>query len=245
MAIAFFDLDRTLIAKNSASLWVRSELRGGHITRRTALRGLSWILKYHLGAADMDHALRHAVALLTGMREADLHQRTREFHARDIRGLYRPGALAALEEHRAAGDAVVLLTTSSNYLCEEVCRDLAFDGYLCNRFEVDDAGRYTGRPLEPLCYGPGKVTLAADYARARKVELEACVFYSDSHSDLPMLAAVGRPVVVNPDPRLKRAAKRRGWTVVDWGKPVPQPAPPPDGRRTAPPEHSASISETP
>lgn len=221
MRFAFFDLDKTLIARNSATLWIKSELRDGHISRRTALRGLGWIVKYHFGAAEMDYALRNAVGLMTGLMERDLIERTARFFQRDIRSLYRRGALEAVERHRNAGDRLVLLTSSSSYLSELVCRDLRLHDYLSNRFEVDHDGRYTGLPVEPLCFGPGKVTLAQAYLQARGATFEHCTFYSDSLSDLPMLEAAGERVVVNPDPRLRREAKRRGWPVVDWGAPPP------------------------
>ena len=114
----------------------------------------------------------------------------------------------------------MLLSSSSCYLGQAVSRELAFDDYVCNRFEVDDAGRYTGRLFEPLCFGPSKVVLAERYVREHGVGLDACTFYSDSHSDLPMLEAVGHPVVVDPDPRLRRHARQRGWPVQDWGVPA-------------------------
>jgi phosphoserine phosphatase len=100
-----------------------------------------------------------------------------------------------------------------------VCHDLGLDACVCNRFEVDAQGRYTGRAHEPLCFGPGKVVLAERYAAGCGVPLAACTFYSDSHSDLPMLEAVGSPVVVDPDPRLRRLARQRGWPIEDWGVP--------------------------
>ena len=109
-----------------------------------------------------------------------------------------------------------MLTSSSNYLAEAVCQDLDLDDCICNRFEVDARGRYTGRPIEPLCFGSGKVTLAERYVAPLGLQLKDCVFYSDSHSDLPMLEAVGFPMVVHPDPRLGRLARQRGWKTLDW-----------------------------
>ncbi len=209
MAIAFFDLDRTLISRNSGSLWVRSELRLGFVTRWQALRAAGWLTRYHLGFADLDQAIRAAVETLNGTEEGALRTRTLEFYEREVKSLVRPGGLDALESHRAAGDALVLLTTSSNYLSEPIGADLGLDDWLCNRFETED-GAFTGRPLEPLCYGPGKRTLAAAYAAERDVDLADCAFYTDSYSDLPVMEVVGRPVAVNADPRLKRLAHQRG-----------------------------------
>ena len=90
---------------------------------------------------------------------------------------------------------------------------------LCNRFEVDASGLYTGRPLGEVCFGEGKRLYAEDCASEAGVPLSACSFYTDSYSDLPVMEVVGRPVAVHPDRRLQREALRRGWPVVSWGGP--------------------------
>jgi HAD superfamily hydrolase (TIGR01490 family) len=217
--IAFFDLDKTLICRNSASLWIRFELADGRITRWQALQALTYVLRYSLGIVDLDAAIRASLATLNGQREAVLAERAGVFYERIVRRLFRPGAVQAVHAHRAAGDRLVLLTSSSNYVSERVCRDLGIDDFICNRFEIDAAGCYTGRPIEPLCYGPGKVELAQRYASGRDLSFADCIFYTDSAADLPMLEAVGRPVAVHPDPKLRRVARQRGWETVDWGSP--------------------------
>lgn len=216
MTIAFFDLDRTLLSVNSGSGWIRSEYADGHINRWQLLRATVWLTRYHLGLAQMDHVLRDAIAAYAGVPEADLRERTRRFYERDVRHQIRPGALTALDRHRAAGDRLVLLTTSSNYLSELVAHQLALDHWLCSRFEVDPQGQLTGRAIT-LCFGPHKVDLAATYATDCGVDLTDCAFYTDSITDAPMLEAVGRPIVVKPDPRLRRLARARGWNEEDWG----------------------------
>lgn len=221
MAIAFFDLDRTLISANSGTLWVRRELAHGHIGRWQALRAMLWIAGYQLGLATMEDALRRAIAMLEGLPERDLRERTSAFYAEQVRALYRPGARRAIARHRGEGDHLVLCTASSLYLSEWVARELGFDEMLCNRFEVDARGLHTGRSVGDVCFGAGKLRLAKAYADRHQVPLAECVFYTDSYSDLPMLEAVGRPVAVNPDRRLLRRARREGWPVVDWGRPLP------------------------
>ncbi|RKG93411.1 HAD family hydrolase [Corallococcus terminator] len=219
MAVAFFDLDRTLLAANSASLWVRRELALGHISRWQAFRASVLLARYHLGFVAMEDVLLRATSLLTGSDARELELRSGDFYGELVRGRYRPGGLLALEAHRQAGDQLVLLTASSSYLSDLVGRELRLDGVLCNRFEVDAAGRHTGRPLGPICYGEGKRYYAEATAKEAGVPLSACSFYTDSYTDLPVLEVVGRPVVVNPDHRLRREARRRGWPVVDWGVP--------------------------
>ena len=217
MAIAFFDLDLTVLARNSGALWMKAELRGGFISYWMALKATVWLTRYHLGFARLEDAILESIASLTGATEAEVVARTMAFYEREVRRLVRPGALAAIQRHRAAGDRLWLLTSSSNYLSEAIAAQLALDGSLCNRFEVDASGRFTGKPLGQLCFGPGKVDVARRFAQEQGVALADCAFYSDSASDLPMFEAVGHPVAVNPDPRLKRTALKRGWPVVDWG----------------------------
>jgi HAD superfamily hydrolase (TIGR01490 family) len=219
MAIAFFDLDKTLLAVNSGSLWIRRELALGHISRMQALRASLWLARYHLGFVSMKDALVQAISFLRGAREQHLRERTALFYEELVRSQFRPGALRALEEHRSAGDKLVLLTSSSDYLGDLVARDLGLDAVLCTRLEVDASGLYTGRPLGEVCFGEGKRFYARACASEAGVPLSACSFYTDSYSDLPVLEVVGRPVAVHPDRRLQREALRRGWPVVSWGVP--------------------------
>jgi HAD superfamily hydrolase (TIGR01490 family) len=195
----------------------------GYLSRWQALTAFGWIVRYQLGFASIEEGLRRSIATLAGTREEELCRRTLDFFAAHIRGRYRPGALDTLASHRRAGDQVVLLTSSSTYLSHAVCEDIGLDGYLCNRFSVDQHGVFTGEPIEPLCFEQGKVIYAEEYARRRGVRLAECTYYADSTSDLPMFAAVGHAVAVNPDPRLARIARHKAWSIVDWGRPAGQP----------------------
>ncbi len=229
-AIAFFDVDKTLLAVNSATLWVRRELRQGNITRLQAMRAGIWLGLYHLGFARMDAVLVEAVRALRGRRERDVIDRTMAFFEEEVRATVQPAARAAVERHRAAGDLIFLLTSSSNYLCAPLGDELKIDGFLANRFDVE-GGVFTGEPVWPLCFGPGKVAHARVVADKVRVALSDCAFYTDSASDLPMLEVVGRPVAVDPDPRLARIARRRGWPIERW-RGQPQLPPPRDTKST-------------
>ena len=216
MSIAFFDLDRTLIDVNSGLLWARHERRQGHITREQMARAVFWTALYHLAAIDMETAMTRALGHYRGVSEGELDSRTRTWFERDVAGRLRPAAGRAVEEHRSRGDALVILTNSSSYEARAAAERWRFDDYLANRFPTDERGRLTGAFEPPLCYGRGKVARAEAWARARSVDLADCTFYSDSYSDLPMLERVGRPRVVNPDPRLRMAARRRRWPILAW-----------------------------
>lgn len=217
MTIAFFDFDKTLIRKNSGSLWLLEEVRRGAISYVDFLRAAVWLARYSIGFVDLEEGIRMAIRSLAGTREEDLRERVQTFYATKLKDLYRPGAKNALESHRDRGDQLVLLTSASNYLSEIVMDELKLDGFLANRFEVDEAGIFNGESEGELCYGPGKLVHARAYADAAGADLQACAFYTDSMADLSVLEVVGHPVAVNPDPRLRRIATARNWTVEDWG----------------------------
>jgi len=216
-AAAFFDLDRTLIDLNSGAAYARFEYRERRISLFQLGQSALWMVLYHLSMIDMERAYRQAIGHYTGLQEAELEARTRRWFDAEIVSRIRPGALEALETHRSQGHPLVLLTASSGYASRAVCAQWKLDHYLANRFPTDDQGRLTGEIEEPLCYGPGKVVHARRWAAEHSIDLEASWFYTDSLSDLPMLEAVGHPVVVHPDPRLEREARRRGWPREDWG----------------------------
>ncbi len=215
-AIAFFDVDKTVLSRNSAAMWVRRERRLGNLSVGQALRGAFWAALYELGLIHADDLIRDAARTLTGRPERDIVERTLAFWREEVAGLIRPGAVAAIAGHRARGDRCWLLTSTSCYLSEPVVDALGLDGYLANRFVVKD-GAFTGEMVDPICFGAGKRTHAELCAADAGVSLAECTFYTDSLSDLPALLAVGHPVAVNPDPRLRREARRRGWPIEDWG----------------------------
>ncbi|MCA9641472.1 MAG: haloacid dehalogenase-like hydrolase, partial [Myxococcales bacterium] len=171
MSVAFFDLDRTILSKNSGALWVRSELQGGHIGPGFALKAMAWMGLYHLGYAEFDRPIRLAVARMRGVAEREVLERTELFYERSVRALVRPGARRAIAEHRARGEQLVLLTSSSNYLSDRFVEQLSLDAALCNRFELDPEGCYTGELVEPICFGPGKVLHAQRFADAQGARL--------------------------------------------------------------------------
>ena len=212
---AFFDLDGTLLTANSASLWVRREHRLGRIRTSQVARAALLLAGYRIGFLDIESALRAALATLRDVTEEYIRSETREWWREEVRAFVAPGARPVLDEHRARGDPLVLLTSSSPYASEMASEEFGLDAVLCQRYEVRD-GRFTGEPLRPICYGPGKVGVAEAWARDRGIDLGASSFYSDSSTDIPMLERVGRPFAVHPDPRLRLVARARGWPTLDW-----------------------------
>jgi HAD superfamily hydrolase (TIGR01490 family) len=212
---AFFDLDGTLIGKNSASLWMSAERRAGRLGRRLALEGALYVLLYRFRRIDMHSLSRKALTTIRGLTEDELRERTYQWFRRDVLPHAAPGARPAIERHRRGGDRLVLLTSASVYESEAAVEAFALDDFLATRYEVAN-GRFTGEPLTPLCYGRGKVEIAERYAKEAGIDLDGSFFYTDSFTDSPMLARVGNPRAVNPDLRLKLEARLRGWPIEDW-----------------------------
>lgn len=211
---AFFDMDLTVLRVDSGINWMRYLRARGELSRFEMARAVYWSLLYKLALLDMDTLADRMVAKLGGTLESELVEKARQFYEEWIAHQVAPGALTAIAQHRAAGDRIVLLTASTQYLAETVGGSLNMDHTLCSRLDVRD-GSFTGG-LALRCFGHHKVHVAEAFAQAHGVDLSQSSFYSDSYNDMPMLARVGEPVAVNPDTRLLRHARKRGWRIEHW-----------------------------
>jgi len=201
---AFFDLDRTVLTRSSGALWARYLRREGRMTRWQLARFGLWTLEYRLAIIDMSTITRRLVQDMAGESEAKLIAESNRWFEEMVAPCIAP---------RAQGHTVALLTASTPYVSAPVAQALGLDSdFICTRLEVVD-GKFTGRCIEPICYGPGKVHWARIFAQERGLDLAQSYFYTDSYTDLAMLQAVGHPVAVNPDTRLLRHARRQGWPV--------------------------------
>lgn len=212
--LALFDMDRTLLTSNSASLWLSFERREGRMSRLDVLRGFIWLLQYKLGVVDMATVTKRALALSAGHDMTAMQERIERWYQEMVRPTISAPAVARLEAHRGVGHEVAILTASTQFGAAPVARELGVEHLVCTRLEVGSDGRLTGRVDGTLCYGDGKLKMARVFAEKREARLEDAWFYSDSYTDLPLLEAVGNPVAVNPDPRLNRHARQAKWPIV-------------------------------
>lgn len=212
---ALFDMDRTLIRKDTASLYMRHQRDRGHVRKRDALRVAWWLLQYTFGVVNAERVAEQAMQGFRGRREDWLEQTMREVHDQYVRPLICDAGRRAVERHQQAGDWVAIVTGATPYAALPLAAELGIEHVICTRIEVAE-GRFTGKVQQPMCYGPGKVTLTEREAQRHGVTLDGAVFYSDSITDLPLLERVETPVAVNPDSRLQRVARRRGWRIERW-----------------------------
>ncbi len=233
MEAAFFDLDKTVIAKASMVAFSGPLHRAGLLSRRVLLRAAWGQLIYsQFGASPAKLAkLRDSVLRLTvGWDQAEISEIVRETLVEVVEPIVYDEALALIREHRAAGRKVFLVSASPEEIVAPLAQYLGVDEAIATRAELDEQGRYTGR-TELYCYGADKVVAIEAVAARDGIDLAASYAYSDSATDRPMLEAVGHPVAVNPDRDLLRSAKAKGWEIrrftqrVPLRERVPMPAP--------------------
>lgn len=216
MRAALFDMDRTLVRKETASLYVRYQRSIGEARLRDAVRVLYWVGQYTLGVVDAPEVAARAAKSLTGIPELVMATRCDDWFRKEVEPHVCDLGRRAVELHRARGDVLAIVTGASPYAARPLARRLGIPHVLASELEVDPQGRFTGRFEEPLCYGVGKIERARRLAHQLGFDLRDSTFYSDSYTDLPLLEHVREPVVVNPDLRLARAARKRGWRVERW-----------------------------
>jgi len=219
---AFFDLDKTVIARASMVAFGGPFQRAGLLSRWVLLRALWGQLVYlWLGADErkLTKTRDAALKLTKGWDQARVRAIVREAIDEVIEPIVFEEALELIREHREAGRLVVIVSASPVEVVEPLGQHLGADVALGTVARVDADGRYSGE-LERYCYGPEKPVAMRELADARGIDLDASYAYSDSATDLPMMEIVGHPVAVNPDRTLLRAARERGWEVVHFDKPV-------------------------
>ena len=219
---AFFDLDKTVIAKSSTLTFGKSFYQGGLINRRAALRTAYAQFVFLVGGMDHDQMERTREYLSQLVRGWNV-QHVKEIVAETLHDLIDPiiydEAASLIEEHHTAGRDVVIVSTSGAEVVEPIGELLGADRVVATRMVVGDDGCYTGE-VEYYAYGPTKGEAIRELAESEGYDLERCYAYSDSATDLPMLESVGHPHAVNPDRALRREALARGWPILDFHRPV-------------------------
>ena len=218
---AFFDLDKTIIARSSSMAFSRSFYEGGLITRTKALRTAFAQFLFEVGGADERQTtrLRDALSeLIAGWDVAHVDAIVAETLHQHIDPIVYQEALDLIRRHQAHGRDVVIVSASAAQVVEPIAELLGADAVVASRMEVED-GRFTGE-ISFYAYGPAKEAAIRELAAARGYDLRASYAYSDSITDAPMLDAVGHGFAVNPDRTMRRAAHRHGWGVLTFKRPV-------------------------
>jgi HAD superfamily hydrolase (TIGR01490 family) len=214
--LALFDMDRTLLDINSAALYVRWRRRHGLSTNLEVLQVGLWMLKYKFGLLDAPRVAEKAMQRFRGDREDELQLDCSRWYRAEVRSHISAEGRATVERHRAAGAVIAVVTSSTRYAASPLAQELDISHVICTQLEVDDAGLFTGRLVQPMCFGEGKAWLAEQWALSVGADISQAFFYTDSISDVPLLQAVSHPVAVNPDPLLLRLARKNAWRIENW-----------------------------
>ena len=219
---AFFDLDKTVIAKSSALAFGRPFYQGGLISRRDVIKSAYAQLMFKLGGADDAQIARirdHLAALCRGWSVEQVNQIVNETLDELINPYVYAEAAALIDEHQRAGRDVILVSASGEEMVRPIGAQLGIEDIIATRMVVED-GRYSGE-VEFYNAGTNKMQAVRALAEQRGYDLAESFAYSDSASDLPLLEAVGHPTAVNPGRNLRRVATERGWPALEFRHPIP------------------------
>lgn len=209
--IAFFDMDYTVLDTSSSLLYVEYLRRQKRIRRRVLLRIAWWSLLYKVSAIDVNNAVPKMLSYVENQSASRLMAESYIWFDEMLKVHIAPRAVDQIDVHRQRDHRVVLISASTQFAVQPVAEHLRLD-FLCTRL-IDRDDELTGQVVDPPCYGAGKVVWAQRYVDQHEARLGEAYFYTDSYSDRPLLEVVGHPIAVNPDARLRRLARKRGWPI--------------------------------
>ena len=209
---AFFDLDRTLLAGFSAAHFIREDVLAGRMSAKHFAQTMLVVALFQLRQIGFSGFVSSAMERLRGVPEADLESHGEHMFLEHLAADVYPEARALVQAHRRKGHTIAIVSSATRYQIDPLARDLGIEHVLCTQLEVKN-GKFTGRVLEPTCYGEGKAIAARELGAAHGIDFEESYFYTDSDEDLPLLEIVGKPRPTNPSSRLAEIAAKRGWPV--------------------------------
>ena len=218
---AYFDFDNTLIAGYSVQSFLQEQLTSGAMTAQEFAAQAAATARYSLGRIGFSGLVAATAKSMRGQAEYKFEEFGERVFKKHVAGAIYPEAREILEAHREKGHTIAIVSSATRYQIEPAARELGIDYLMCTELVVED-GVFTGDIVRPTCWGDGKRLAAEDFSDEMNTDLDESFFYTDSHEDLPLLDAVGRPRVLNPNTKLSRIARRRSWPVYkfkDRGRP--------------------------
>jgi HAD superfamily hydrolase (TIGR01490 family) len=219
---AFFDLDKTVIAKSSTLAFSKPFFDQGLINRRAVLKSTYAQFLFLMSGADhdqMDRMRNYVTNMCAGWDVEQIKSIVGETLHDIVDPLIFAEAANLIADHKLCGRDVVVVSASGEEIVGPIAKAIGATHAMATRMVVED-GKYTGE-VAYYCFGEGKVQALRELAVREGYALDHCYAYSDSITDLPMLEVVGHPTVVNPDRGLRKEAVSRGWPVLTFSRPVP------------------------
>ena len=214
---AFFDLDRTLIDGFSAKDFVKSRLKSGKFSSKELLSQFSGVLSYATGGGNFANLASISAKGVEGLPEQVFIELGEEVYQNKLANAIFSESRALVEAHLTMGHSVAIVSAATPYQVEPIARDLGVEIVKCTRMEVEN-GLFTGKIIEPACWGEGKAIAGRDLAKQLNLDMEKSYFYTDSAEDLPLLEIVGKPRPINPDSKLSILAFQNDWPVLRFSE---------------------------
>jgi putative phosphoserine phosphatase/1-acylglycerol-3-phosphate O-acyltransferase len=211
--IAFFDLDGTIIDANSGKELILYAYKKGLITWLDIMRGIYLSLLYKFKVKDTVKIINSMVGWLKGVSQSGLITLSEEIFRDHLMKSIRPEVAEKITFHKNDGGLVVILSSAIMPVCKAIADHLEMDDIICSELEIRN-GIFTGNTEGSLCFGKEKVARLTEFCKINNINPCNSWYYGDSIADLPVLSSVGNPVCVNPDKKLLKAARKRGWKVL-------------------------------
>jgi HAD superfamily hydrolase (TIGR01490 family) len=213
--IAFFDLDRTIIKAVSGTELARGAWKRGLMKVPDLVQAIYLSLAYKLSIKDPLKIVYKMTEWVKGLPEETLEKLCADVYNEVLLPSLHPEAEPEIKMHKEKGAKVVILSSSLAPICKEIASYLDVDDIICSRLETVD-GFLTGRPSGKLCFGNEKLIRLREYCEINNNTPESAWYYADANTDIPVLSIVGVPVCINPEKKLLRIARKKGWKVYNW-----------------------------
>ncbi len=214
---ALFDMDHTLIWKNSGLTSVQFARKKGMIPLGFLLKGILKIFFYRLSLMNIESWYERNMEVLAGLTLNDMDRFSGQWFETMVRKSIYQEAVQLIKDHEKRGHRIAIISNSPSFFVKPLAEELGIKDIICTQVEIID-GVLTGKLIKPLCYGKGKKEYAIKWAYNNGIDLLQSYFYTDSYFDIDLMHAVGFPVATNPDHKMRKAARQNNWQILTFKK---------------------------
>lgn len=214
MALALFDLDKTLLDGDSDFEWGQFLVTKKLVNEKEYDKANKYFYEeYQRGTLDIKEFCAFSFKPLSELGRSKLNELHKEFMQKIIIPLIRSQSQATIDKHHAQGDTSIMITATNSFITQPIANHFGIQHLIATEPKVID-GNYTTEIEGTPCFQEGKVTRLNEWMKVNNVNLEGSYLYSDSMNDLPLLEAVDTPIAVQPDDTLREIAEARGWPII-------------------------------
>jgi len=212
--IVFFDLDKTLLSINSGKELILLAHKKSMMSTRDLIRAIILAIIFKLKLRNPVIVTKLMAKWLKGISEKELSDLSRQLVEQSLIGKIRPSMIQEINLHKKKGAHIVILSAALPYICEPISKYLVLDDVICSSMETAE-GMFTGKPSGNICIGKEKEIRARQYCDKKSFQMQTAYAYGDSYTDQFILTAVGNPVCVTADKKLRALSKKHSWKMID------------------------------